>query len=77
MKLEGNFVDIMVDVNPELKKNVIYENGKKVLYLEILQEIYGYIESSLRWYELYSETLMNEGFKIKSYDKCVANKVIN
>ena len=59
------------------KKNVIYENGKKVLYLEILQEIYGCIESLLRWYELYSETLMKEDSKINPYDKCVANKVIN
>ena len=70
-------MDIMVDVNPDHKKNVIYENGKKVLYLEILQAIYSCIESSLRWYVVYSETLMNEGFKINPYDKCVANKVIN
>ena len=49
MKLEGDFVDIMVDVNPEHKKNVIYENGTNVLYLEILQAIYGCIESSLGW----------------------------
>ena len=40
MKLEGDFVDIMVKVNPEHAKNVIYEHGKKVLYMEILQAIY-------------------------------------
>ena len=77
MKLEGDFVDIMVKVNPEHAKNVIYEHGKKVLYMEILQAIYGCIESALRWYELYSETLVKEGFKINPYDKCVANKLIN
>ena len=36
MKLVGNFVDIMCKVNPEHLKNVIYENGKKVLYLEVM-----------------------------------------
>ena len=57
MKLVGEFVDIMCKVNPEHAKNVVYENGQKVLYMEILQAIYGCIESALRWYELYSETL--------------------
>ena len=77
MRLVGNFVDIMCKVNPEHTKNVIYENGRKVLYMEVLQAIYGCIESSLRWYELYSETLCKEGFVINPYDKCVANKIIN
>ena len=77
MKLEGDFADIMCDINPDHKPNVVYEKGKKVLYLEILQAIYGCLESSLRWYELYSETLENEGFTINPYDKCVANKEID
>ena len=45
--------------------------------MEILQAIYGCIESALRWYELYSRTLEKEGFKINPYDRCVANKTIN
>ena len=77
MKLTDRFVDIMCEVNPEHSKNVIIEKGKKVLYLEILMALYGCIESALRWYELYSETLHKEGFEINPYDRCVANKVIN
>ena len=77
MKLVGEFVDIMCKVNPEHTKNIVYENGQKVLYMEILQAIYGCIESALRWYELYSETLEKEGFVINPYDRCVANKEIN
>ena len=45
--------------------------------MQILQAIYGCIESALRWYELYAETLEKEGFMISPYDRCVANKVIN
>jgi hypothetical protein len=77
MKLTGKFVDIMCKVNPEHTKNVVMGKGKKVLYLEILRALYGCIESALRWYELYTETLHKEGFVINPYDRCVANKVIN
>lgn len=33
IKLEGYFVDIVVKINPEHEKHIIFENGKKVLYL--------------------------------------------
>ena len=45
IKLVEDFVDIMCEVNPELEKNVIYGNGRKVLYMKVLQVIYGCIES--------------------------------
>ena len=61
MKLEGTFIDIMCQVNPEHKKNITYEKGKKVMYMDVLQAIYGCVESSLRWYEFYSEILEKEG----------------
>ena len=35
LKIEGDFVDIMCDVNPEYKPYVRYEHGKKVLYVRI------------------------------------------
>ena len=70
-------MDIMCEVNPEHTMNVVYENGRKVLYMAVLKAIYGCIESALRWYELYSQTLEKEGFEINQYDRCVANKVIN
>ena len=77
LKIEGEFVDIMCDVNPEYKDDVRYENGKKVLYVQILMALYGMIESALLWYTLYVEVLHKEGFEINPYDRCVANKVIN
>ena len=77
MKIRGKFVDIMYKVNPEHLKNVIYEKGHKVLYMKMLQSIYGCIESALRWYELHAVILEKEGFVKNSYEKCVANKIIN
>ena len=77
MKLREKFVDTMCKVNPEHTNNVIYGNGHKALYMEILQAMYGCIDSALRWYELYSETLQKEGFVINPYDRCVANEMID
>ena len=54
-----------------------YDNGKKVLYVNILRDIYGCIESALLWYKLYSEMLKGMVFVINPYDRCVANKMMN
>ena len=53
LKLKGQFVDIMCEINWEYKKHVRYENGQKNLYLLTLQAIYRFIESDLLWYSLY------------------------
>ena len=53
MKFEGEFVDIMCEVNPEYENFVTYERGKKVLYVLILKAIHGMIESDLLWYYLF------------------------
>ena len=77
LKLRDVFVDIMCDVNPEYKETIVYEKGKKTLYLLVLRSIYGCIEAALLWYEYYSKTLQEMGFKINPYDRCIANKMIN
>ena len=48
LKIEGPFIDIMCcEVTLEYKEDVILEGGKKVLYVQILQALYGMIESAL------------------------------
>ena len=41
LNIEGEFVDITCEVNPEHKKNVRVENGIKVLYLRLMKALYG------------------------------------
>ena len=77
LKFEGQFVDIMVEVNPDFAESVRYEKGKKVLYCRILKALYGMIESALLWYNMFADVLMQEGFKINKIDKCVANKIVD
>ena len=50
LKLEGELVDIMCDVNPDHIPNNGYKNGKKVIYLSIMKAINGCIELALLWY---------------------------
>ena len=52
MRLVGQFVDVLCDVNPEYKKYVRYEQGVKVIYLRVLRAIYRLIELALLWYNL-------------------------
>ena len=78
MKLEGVMVDFLVQANPERYKDfVTTENGKKVLYVQLLKALYGCIQSALLWWELFSDTLINLGFELNPYDSCVANKIVN
>ena len=77
MRLRDEFVDIMCEVNPEYKKYVKVIGGKKLLYLRVLRAIYGCIESALLWYNLFSSILVQMGFTLNPYDKCVANKMVN
>ena len=71
------FVDILCEVNPDVKKYVKIINGKKILYVKVLQAIYGCIESALLWYNFYVDVLKKEGFELNPYDRCVANKMVN
>ena len=77
LKLKNKFVDIMCEINPEYLPHVRYEGKTKVLYLRVLRAIYGCLETSLLWYNLYSTTLQKMGFELNPYDLCVANKMIN
>ena len=66
----------MCQVNPKYEKFVVIENGKKVLYLQLLKALYGCVQSALLWYDLFTNTLVQMGFKLNPYDLCVASSQI-
>jgi hypothetical protein len=76
LKLVGEAVDIMCQVNPKYENFVVIENGKKVLYLQLLKALYGCVQSALLWYNLFTNTLFQMGSKLNLYDLCVANSQI-
>jgi len=77
LRLVGETIDIMCQVNPWYMAFVVEEGGNKVLYLMLLKALYSCVKSALLWYESFTGTLQKMGFKLNPYDPCVANKTIN
>ena len=78
MTIVGILVDIPVEKNPARYKDyVVYENGKKVLYVELLKALYGMLSASLMLYKKFRKDLEDYGFTFNDYDPCVVNKVVN
>ena len=77
MRLEGEDVALMCDVNPAYREYVHRgKNGRTVLFLRLARALYGCVKSALLWYQLFSSTLQHMGFKLNPYDLCVANAEI-
>jgi len=77
MKITGVLLDMLVQSAPEVYGPcVVFENGKKTLYVEVLRAIYGLLQAALLWYNKFREDLEGQGFKFNPYDPCVANWVV-
>ena len=77
MKIRGVLVDWLVEFDPAAySPYVVYENGKKVLYVEILRALYGMLIASLTWYRKLRADLEEIGFVFNAYDGCVANQLV-
>ena len=47
---------------------VVYENGKKVLYVIVLRALYGMLISAMLWYNKFRGDLEGIGFEFNPYD---------
>jgi hypothetical protein len=56
---------------------VVFEKGRKVLYVLVLRAIYGMLVASLLWYKKFRSDLEQIGFHFNDYDPCVANCMVN
>ena len=73
MKTTGRLVEVLVSIAAEIyAKHVVYKNGKKVLYVKVLQALYGMLISAMLWYNKFRSDLENIRFKFNPYDPCVA-----
>ena len=78
MKIRGVLIDMMVDMAPHVYGGyVVYEKGKRVLYVEVVRALYGMLMSALLWYKKFRAELTEFGFKFNDYDACVANRMVN
>jgi len=77
MKITGVLVDLIVEMAPEVYgPYVVFENGKKVLYVQVLKALYGMLAAALLWYKKFRADLETIGFEFNPYDPCVANKIV-
>ena len=79
MLLEGTIAELIVKLDPALYSKYVWENkqGKPMLYVKLMKALYGTLQAALLFWRLLSDTLIEWGFKLNEYDKCVANKIIN
>ena len=77
MRLVGEDVALMCEVEHSFRDHVVREGKKDVLYLRLDKALYGCVRSALLWYNLFSSTLKDMGFVLNGYDPCVANAIFN
>jgi len=78
VKITGVLVNLLVEMAPEVYGPfVILENGKKVLYVQVLRGLYGMLIAALLWYKKFKSDLEANGFIFNPYDACVVNKQVN
>ena len=55
---------------------VVFDNGQKMIYAQVLRTIYGMLQAALLWYKKFRKDLEAQGFKFNPYDPCVANQMV-
>lgn len=79
IKLRGAIVDLLLTICPGVYDDFIVTDskGRKILYTEALQAIYGMMKASILYYEKFTKDIMSIGFKLNPYDVCVANRIVD
>ena len=71
-------VDKLLEIDHDLYASYVsMENGKKVMYVELLKALYGTLQAARLFWEKLQAKLVNKwGFTPNRYDSCVVNKVV-
>ena len=76
MMITGVLVDMIVELGSDTyRKYVVFENGKKVIYVVVLRAIPIMLLAALLLYKKFCGDLENIGFEINPYNPCVANRI--
>ena len=79
IKLEGAMVALLEEIDQEYYKYLIYTDkiGRKCMYSEAKEAIYGTLEASLLFWGKLSKSLEEMGYQINEYGWCVMNNIID
>ena len=72
MRLEGTLAELLTKCDPKLyRQYVVTENNKLVLYVELIKALYGTLHAALIFWRKLTSKLIEWGFRINRYDRCV------
>ena len=79
MRLHGKLAKLMVEVAPEIYSKYVSvdSKGELVLYVHLLNVLYGIMKAALLYYKCFVHDITAIGFKLNPYDPCVANKIVH
>ena len=78
MKITGVLVHLPVEMAPELYgRYVVYDNGRTLLYVEVIRALYGMLVTYLIWYNKLCSDLEDIGFEFNPYDPFVDKRMVN
>ena len=77
-KTRGIWVDILVDLAPDVYREFVMtdKKGVKKLVVQCQNALYGTMVASLLYYRKFVKSLTDIGFVLNPYNPCVANKII-
>ena len=62
MKITGRLIDVLIELAPDTYSGyVVYENGKRILYVRVLRALYGMLMSAMLWYNKFRGDLEELG----------------
>ena len=78
VRIRGPLVDMLVRIAPEVYEPyvTIDKKGNKQILVECLNALYGTMVAALLYYEKFTKSLKDNGYKMNPYDACVWNKNI-
>jgi len=79
MRMRGKLAELLVKVAPKIYTKFVTVNakGETVLYVKLLNALYGIMKAALLFYQRFVKDLESIGFILNPYDPCVANKLVD
>jgi len=65
---DASLVKYMLELDPRYRDYVVYENGKRVIYVVVLRASYGMLVARLLFYKKLRADLEGIGFEFNAYD---------
>ena len=78
MRIDGAMAELLMEIDYDMyHPHMVMEKGRPVIYVELLEALYGTLRAACLFWETLSGKLQEWGFTLNAYDSCVANKYVD